>query len=620
MSMKPSLVTLVVIVLVVISATAVIWTSVSMKGEISRRVGSSLVTVLGTTHEALRMWREQTLTNASISAASAEVRSAVERQLRLPRRYSNLVHSDALSRLRSVLRPYVQKHGYSDFAVIAPDGMQIASGLDDFLGQDVIAKLNPVSLHSVFGGSAKLGVPFRLPADSAASPLQINLIAGVPIVNESNQVIAALVFRIDPDKEFSDITRLGRLGRTGETYVFDKYARLLTPSRFHEDLLHAGLVGPDGTAVFRELRDPGVNLVEGLHPAVPPEKQPLTRMAAAAIRGEAGADLDGYRDYRGVPVVGAWLWDEDLGLGLATEMDVSEANAPMATIWNLSVIMLGIVFSAVVLLLRAVAHRARLQTINFGYEQALKARQDVLAVIAHDLRNPINSIALSSSVLAKMVETPSTDTSFIVRNLDVIHRSAFRMNRLIEDLLVSTGIEAGMLRIRRQECDLRALLSEFEENFSPLAAEKSIEFTCSIAPDIRSAFIDPDRLIQVLSNLLGNAIKYTPNGGTVTLSVKMAGVQIEFRVKDSGPGISSSELPRIFDQYWQAKHAEPGSGLGLFISKNLVEAHGGKIWVESAIGNGTTVCFTIPLFHDKKNPQDPAALRNSGNDALAHGV
>jgi signal transduction histidine kinase len=128
----------------------------------------------------------------------------------------------------------------------------------------------------------------------------------------------------------------------------------------------------------------------------------------------------------------------------------------------------------------------------------------------------------------------------------------------------------------------------------PLATEKSIEFVCSVEPSLEKAFVDPDRLSQILTNLIANAIKFSPVHGAVSLSVSRSNNQILFRVKDSGPGIAPAELPHVFDQYWQAKHGKPGAGLGLYICKGLVEAHGGKIWIETGVGEGTTVCFTIP--------------------------
>jgi len=578
-----------------------------MEAEIARRVGSTLETVLNTTHEALRTWEERIRTNVAFIANSPEIRAAVEKQIRLRHARPVLIHSDALRELRQILHPYIEQRGYSDFAIIASDGIQIASGLDEFLGQNTIAKLNSSLLAEVFTGVTNVGEPFQLPPDPHGSGVRINMIVGAPIFDESGEVLAALVFRLDPAQEFGAVARVGRPGRTGETYIFDKYGRLLTQSRFEQDLLR--LLPANRTAQFLELRDPGGDTTEGFVSRMPWNRQPLTRIVQSAIRGESGTDLKGYRDYRGVPVVGSWSWDEGLGLGMATEMDASEAKAPIRTIWNLSIIMLVIVIATVLLLVRVVAHRAELQTKNFGYEQALKARQDLLAIVAHDLRNPINSIALSSSVLAKTLGEDNPDIGFVVKNLGVIHRSAYRMNHLIEDLLTSTRIEAGQLQIRPQHCDLQLLLRDFAQLVQPVAAEKSIQYVYSISPDVPNAFLDPDRLSQILWNLVGNAIKYAPEHGVVSLRVETENGEVEFRVRDTGPGIAESEIPLIFDQYWQAKHTKGGAGLGLYISKGLVEAHGGRIWVESIVGEGTTVCFTMP--QSKPVAVAPASKRAS---------
>ena len=589
--MKSSLLAAITAALIAASLGAVIWTNSSIQGQISRRVEASLQAVLDTTHEALRIWEEQTIIDISILADSDEVRDLVKAQLQTPRDFGHLVRSDALNRLRKTLRRYVDQHGYVDFAILSKDGVQIASGLDDFLGGDTLAKLDPDTVAQVFNGAKTVGSPFQLPS-SRSDNLDINILVGAPVFDEAHEVLAALVFRLDPPKEFSQVTRLGRLGKSGETFVFDKQARLLTPSRFEEDLLR--LLPANRSALFVHLRDPGVNTTEGLRPSVARTEQPLTHMAQAAIQGQSGMDLNGYRDYRGVTVVGAWVWDEKLSLGLATEMDKNEATAPIDTIWNLSWIMFGIIAVAVFLLIRVVAHRGRLLATNFGYQQALRARQDVLAIVAHDLKNPINSIALSSSVLSRILEEPNPDLTFAARNLGGIHRAAFRMSRLIEDLLLSARIDAGQLRVRPEDCDLPAFMREFEQFVLPLAAEKSNDYIYSIAPNVRKAYVDADRLSQILSNLIGNAIKFSPPHAAVSVSITAVDDAIEFRIKDCGPGIAPSELPHIFDQYWQAQPGKLGAGLGLYISKGLVEAHGGKIWVESVVGEGTTVCFSVP--------------------------
>src|ERR1041385_4171170 len=157
-----SLAVVTAIVLILPSTTAIIWTSRSMEGQISRRVETLLQTVLDTSQGGLHTWQEQTIINASIVAASDEVRTQVETQLRAPRTKADLSRTDALARPRRILRPYVEQHQYVDFAVVAPDGIQIASSSDDLLGDNSLTTLNSGSLHQIFAGNTALGAPFAL--------------------------------------------------------------------------------------------------------------------------------------------------------------------------------------------------------------------------------------------------------------------------------------------------------------------------------------------------------------------------------------------------------------------------------------------------------------------------
>src|SRR5262249_35794154 len=147
-----------------------------------------------------------------------------------------------------------------------------------------------------------------------------------PIRNEAGDVIAGLALRADPSVDFTRTTYVARLDETGETYAFDSHGRLLTESRFDDELRGAGILPPAAVSILNvAVREPGGNTAKGYHSRTPQEQQPLTRMAATAVEGNAGVDTDGYRDYRGVRVIGAWLWDKKLGMGLATEMDFREA-------------------------------------------------------------------------------------------------------------------------------------------------------------------------------------------------------------------------------------------------------------------------------------------------------
>jgi PAS domain S-box-containing protein len=164
-----------------------------------------------------------------------------------------------------------------------------------------------------------------------------------PVKNIQGQVIAVVTQRVDPSLDFSRLIQLGRIGQSGETYAFGRYGKLLSESRFEDDLRNAGLIGEGQQSILLvSLRDPGGDMTQGFSPSVPGYQQPLTRMAREATQGKAGLNVTGYRDYRGVPVYGAWLWDNKLGVGLATEIDEADALSPFYTTRTVILTVLGI--------------------------------------------------------------------------------------------------------------------------------------------------------------------------------------------------------------------------------------------------------------------------------------
>ncbi|HEY3119099.1 MAG TPA: ATP-binding protein [Vicinamibacteria bacterium] len=226
-------------------------------------------------------------------------------------------------------------------------------------------------------------------------------------------------------------------------------------------------------------------------------------------------------------------------------------------------------------------------------EAAVRAREEVLAIVSHDLRNPLNSILGNASLLLQM----SLDEEQRVRQLQVIRRSAERMNRLIQDLLDVARLHAGQkLILEAQPLDLAPVATEACESFQPQVQQKSQRLECRVANDLPAVRADRDRLLQVLSNLIGNAVKFTPEGGRIVVEATPVDGEMRLTVADSGPGIPPENLERVFDPYWQARTtARLGAGLGLPIAKGVVESHGGRIWVESRPGEGATFTFTLPL-------------------------
>ncbi|MBS2026330.1 MAG: PAS domain S-box protein [Deltaproteobacteria bacterium] len=246
-------------------------------------------------------------------------------------------------------------------------------------------------------------------------------------------------------------------------------------------------------------------------------------------------------------------------------------------------------------LAQALAERATLAIENGRlYETAVQAsqlRDQVLAVVAHDLRNPL-SVILSQVGALSLKEEPERRRS---RSTALIQRSATRMNRLIQDLLDVAVIEAGQLSIERTRVSPNDLLEESMESQRPLAEASSLTVQLELSPGLPDVWGDPYRLLQVVENLVGNAIKFSTPGGHIRIGAALREGTVLFWVADTGRGIAPEALPRVFDRFWQAKKgARQGAGLGLPISRGIVEAHGGKMWVESTLGSGSTFFFTVP--------------------------
>jgi signal transduction histidine kinase len=177
------------------------------------------------------------------------------------------------------------------------------------------------------------------------------------------------------------------------------------------------------------------------------------------------------------------------------------------------------------------------------------------------------------------------------------------MNRLIGDLLDTVQIESGRLTLVLEKVDVATLFDHLVDTFAPLAARRRISLVASPPADGVSVRADEFRLSQVMGNLLGNAIKFTPEGGTVTFRARRDGGEVVFEVSDTGPGIPAEQLSHLFEQFWQArKNDKRGVGLGLSIVKGIVDAHGGRIWVTSAPGEGSTFSLAIPAGDDTSAP------------------
>jgi PAS domain S-box-containing protein len=225
-------------------------------------------------------------------------------------------------------------------------------------------------------------------------------------------------------------------------------------------------------------------------------------------------------------------------------------------------------------------------------QQATRARDDVLAVVAHDLRNPLNTVTMAISL---MLETTPVENVQERRQVEIVRRAADRMNRMIQDLLDVKRMESGRLGIDAKPESPASLINDTVEMLRPLATGSTILLEADVAENLPPVVADAARIQQVLSNLVGNAVKFTPRDGRVVVCAEPIDGGVRFGVIDNGPGIPPDQVPHIFGRFWQAMPSDRrGIGLGLAIAKGIVEAHGGMIWVESHVGLGSTFYFTLP--------------------------
>jgi signal transduction histidine kinase len=274
---------------------------------------------------------------------------------------------------------------------------------------------------------------------------------------------------------------------------------------------------------------------------------------------------------------------------------VHEGRTPLA------VLLVGAVVSVLVFYVLLANHRhalqlarllAHAQSAAVEAQRAVRTRDDVLAVVSHDLRNPVSSILLSARMLEQRI---GPDDDAARRTLAGLLRAAEGMRLLIGDLVDLVRIDAGQLVVQPEPENSAALVRDAAEFMAPLASSRQLALSIDVPPDAPRVLCDKDRIQQVFSNLLGNAVKFTPAGGRVSVRVEDLGDRARFSVSDTGPGLSAEDRQHLFERFWRADTSRKGgTGLGLYIVKAIVAAHGGEVTVQSTPGKGATFSFTLP--------------------------
>ncbi len=227
-------------------------------------------------------------------------------------------------------------------------------------------------------------------------------------------------------------------------------------------------------------------------------------------------------------------------------------------------------------------------------QQAVKIRDEVTSIVSHDLKDPVHTIQMATALL--LDSDLGADESTRRQHLGMIRRCASRMARLLDDLVDFAKSEGSSLAVSRKPTAVAPLIEEVVEAFRLSSADLGIDLKADVPADLALIAADDRRIVQVLSNLCANALKFTGRGGTVTVRAEQVADEVRLTVQDTGIGISRDNLGRVFDRFWQAKRTSRASaGLGLAIARSIVEAHGGRIWVDSTEGEGTAFHFTLPV-------------------------
>ncbi len=299
---------------------------------IRNEISGHLKTVLETAHEIIYVWAHSNFEKIDALVGDSTLYSMTEELLQVSRSRGALTESRQLNEIRAHLAETMKKIDQKGFFIIAPDGISIASRRDTNIGTiNLITKQRPDLFNRVLQGETVLIPPITSDVSLKGDNGKIELAPPTmfflaPIKNAAGKVIAAFSIRIDPSKDFSRFTQMGRIGDSGETYAIDNSGLMISGSRFDDQLHEIGLLGQGkNSALNIRVRDPRGSLFDGAPLPSINTSLPLTSMAASAVAGNSGVNVSGYRDYRGVPVMGAWLWDEKLDIGMATEIDVSEA-------------------------------------------------------------------------------------------------------------------------------------------------------------------------------------------------------------------------------------------------------------------------------------------------------
>lgn len=471
-------------------------------------------------------------------------------------------------------------------------------------------------VKGALSGRSWVSHPFMNHLAGAPEAARAILSVAAPVRREDGSMVGALVLRMPGDVLGRQLEG-GQPGRTGETLAFDRAGRLLSDSRFEDQVRGAGLIGSDPAkdrALLQLiLRDPGGDILKGFTPEGPPGTWLLTRDVAGALEGKPGADLVGFRDYRGVKVVGSWRWLDGMDMGLVTEMEASEAFEPQVAVRRVMLSGLLLLLAASILSVwfwareavqgrRRARAEAKLRRLNRELEGRVSQRTAQMETankeleafaysVSHDLRAPLRGIDGFSQALMEDYGEQLDDTGR--HYLSRVRAGTQRMGMLIDDLLRLSRVSRAQMQWGPVDLGsmAKSILDELRQQ------DPGRQVAVRIQEGLQASG-DAHLLRIALDNLLGNAWKYTSRhaGARIEMGSQATDGGRAFFVKDDGAGFDMAYAHKLFGVFQRLHGADefPGTGVGLATVARIIHRHGGRIWAEGAPEKGATFFFTLP--------------------------
>ncbi|MGI9530317.1 SpoIIE family protein phosphatase [Lutimonas sp.] len=417
------IITLLGTLLILIAISFLGWMAMEQnKKKILSDLEINLETTLENTHERLQLWVEQHKLIVKEFGRDPVLVAATNEILKIPKDKNALLKSEALSKLRAFYEKHHNSLQSEGFFIIDKQNRNLASYRNENISTENIIHLKrPDLMLQVFNGESVFVPPIESDVHLNANEENGNLTKPpsiffvTPVENADGEIIAALAIRINPSLGFSRVMQLSRVGKSGESYVFNNKGRLLSESRFKADLRNIGLLSYNQDDILQlEIRDPGGNMITGFKTPIPRHEQKLTLMAADAIKGNSSTNMNGYRDYRGVPVYGSWLWDSELDIGMASEIDVKEGNSTYIT---MQTTVFGIFAGVVILMILAILFSLELgEKANLALTKAKDELEERVQLRTKQLKEEKAFLKILINSIPDIIFYKDTDKKYLGAN------------------------------------------------------------------------------------------------------------------------------------------------------------------------------------------------------------